>query len=186
VADGGGHDREIGEWMSGLWHEEVQAHLANMAVERPMLKLEAAPQPPRTSGAYGSPMLALVITVIIGVLLFAGAGQGPGARPGDVLLAADQATAYALGELMVKATPLLIIALGLAVCFPLQRLEHRRRRAVHHRCALPAAWRCWRTRTPAGWIVVPVVLAGMLGGMVWAGITRCCVTASMPTRSWSA
>ena len=23
----------IGEWMSGLWHEEVQAHLANMAVE---------------------------------------------------------------------------------------------------------------------------------------------------------
>jgi ABC-type uncharacterized transport system permease subunit len=35
---------------------------------------------------------------------------------------------------------------------------------------LPVAWRCWRTRTPAldrG----AVLLAGVLGGMVWAGIT---------------
>ncbi len=53
----------IGEWMSGLWHAEVQAHLAqhaerNRAGGTAMLKLEPRPQASRL-WTYGSPLLAL-------------------------------------------------------------------------------------------------------------------------------
>jgi hypothetical protein len=49
---------QIGEWMSGLWHEEVQAHLANMAAgRRPCSSLK--PAPAVAFWSYGSPLLAL-------------------------------------------------------------------------------------------------------------------------------
>ena len=80
-----------------------------------MLKLEARPQP---SGFWriASPLLALVLTVVIGVVLFLALGKDPvqGLR---VFFWEPIRSSYALGELVVKATPLLIIALGLALCF---------------------------------------------------------------------
>ena len=56
------------------------------------------------------------ITVVIGIALFAALGKDPvkGLRSSS---GSRSRSPYALGELMVKATPLLIIALGLAVCF---------------------------------------------------------------------
>jgi ABC-type uncharacterized transport system permease subunit len=54
------------------------------------------------------------------------AGQGPG-RGLQVFFVEPVKSLYALSELSLKATPLILIALGLAVCFPLQRVEHRRR-----------------------------------------------------------
>src|SRR6188768_1122137 len=80
-----------------------------------MLKLEPRPQPSKFWG-YGSPILALAITVVVGVLLFMALGKDP-VRGLQVFFWEPIKTPYALGELMVKATPLLIIALGLAVCF---------------------------------------------------------------------
>ena len=80
-----------------------------------MLKLEPRPQ---ASGwwTYGSPLLALAVTVLIGVALFVALGKDP-VRGLQVFFWEPIKTPYAVGELMVKATPLLLIALGLAVCF---------------------------------------------------------------------
>ena len=80
-----------------------------------MFKLEARPQASRL-WSYGSPVLALAITVVIGVALFALLGKDP-VRGLQVFFWEPIRTPYALGELAVKATPLLLIALGLAVCF---------------------------------------------------------------------
>ena len=80
-----------------------------------MLKLEPRPQLSRF-WSYGSPILALLITVAIGVALFALLGKDP-VKGLAVFFWEPIKSGYALGELMVKATPLLIIALGLAVCF---------------------------------------------------------------------
>ena len=80
-----------------------------------MFKLEARPQASKW-WVYGSPLLALSITVLIGVLLFAALGKDP-LRGLEVFFWEPLKSRYALGELMVKATPLLLIALGLAVCF---------------------------------------------------------------------
>src|SRR6478736_5962102 len=81
----------------------------------PMLKLEPRPQLSRF-WSYGSPILALLITVLIGMVLFALLGKDP-VKGLLVFFWEPIKNSYALGELMVKATPLLIIALGLAVCF---------------------------------------------------------------------
>ena len=80
-----------------------------------MLRLEARPQPSARWG-YASPLLALAITVIVGVILFVLLGKDP-VRGLEVFFWEPIKSTYAVSELMVKATPLLIIALGLAVCF---------------------------------------------------------------------
>ena len=80
-----------------------------------MIKLEMRPQP-STFWTYASPVLALLITVAIGVLLFVALGKDP-VKGLQVFFWEPIKSPYALSELMVKATPLLIIALGLAVCF---------------------------------------------------------------------
>src|SRR5215212_12112458 len=80
-----------------------------------MLKLEPRPQASQF-WSLASPVLALAVTVVIGVLLFQALGKDP-VRGLQVFFWEPIRSPYALGELMVKATPLLIIALGLAVCF---------------------------------------------------------------------
>ena len=79
------------------------------------LKLEARAQN-SVLWTYASPLLALAITVAIGVCLFILLGKDP-IRGLQMFFWEPIRSGYAWGELMVKATPLLIIALGLAVCF---------------------------------------------------------------------
>lgn len=92
-----------------------------------MLKLEPRPQASKF-WSYSSPLLALLITVIIGVILFAALGKDP-VKGLQVFFWEPIKSPYAVGELMVKATPLLIIA-GPGRVLSLQCVEHRRRRAV--------------------------------------------------------
>ena len=80
-----------------------------------MFKLEARPQVSKF-WTYGAPILALVITVTIGVCLFMALGKDP-VKGLQAFFWEPIKSSYALGELVMKATPLLLIALGLAVCF---------------------------------------------------------------------
>ena len=72
-----------------------------------MLKLEPRPQASKL-WTYGSPLLALAFTVLIGVALFIALGKDP-VRGLQVFFWEPIRTPYALGELAVKATPLLLI-----------------------------------------------------------------------------
>ena len=78
---------------------------------------------------------------------------------------------YAVGELLVKATPLLIIALGLAVCFRSNVWNIGAEGQYIIGAIFAGGVALLADKTTGGWIVVPVMLAGVLGGMVWAGIT---------------
>ncbi|HRI17342.1 MAG TPA: ABC transporter permease, partial [Burkholderiaceae bacterium] len=80
-----------------------------------MLKFETRPQPSRLM-SVASPLLALAITVVIGTCLFVILGKDP-LRGLQVFFIEPVKSGYALSELAMKATPLLLIALGLAVCF---------------------------------------------------------------------
>jgi simple sugar transport system permease protein len=80
-----------------------------------MLKLEARPGPSRVM-SIASPLLALAITVVLGVVLFLLLGKDP-VRALQIFFVEPLKSGYALSELALKATPLLLIALGLAVCF---------------------------------------------------------------------
>jgi simple sugar transport system permease protein len=68
-----------------------------------MLTLETRPEPSRTM-AIVSPLLALAITVVIGVLLFMLLGKDP-IRGLQVFFIEPVKSGYALSELAVKATP---------------------------------------------------------------------------------
>ena len=80
-----------------------------------MLRLEPRPQP-SALWRWGSPVLALTLTVLLGIALFVALGKDP-LRGLQMFFWEPVKSGYAFGELMVKATPLLLIALGLAVCF---------------------------------------------------------------------
>nr|WP_315203873.1 ABC transporter permease [uncultured Albidiferax sp.] len=133
-----------------------------------MFKLEARPQPSKFWG-YGSPILALLVTVVIGVALFWALGKDP-ARGLQVFFWEPIKTPYALGELMVKATPLLVVALGLAVCFRSNVWNIGAEGQYVIGAIFASGVALWADKTTGGWIVLPILLAGVLGGMVWAGI----------------
>ena len=134
-----------------------------------MLKLEVRQQASPV-WSYASPLLALVVTVIIGVILFVALGKDPisGLR---VFFWEPIRSPYALGELAVKATPLLLIALGLAVCFRsnVWNIGAEGQYVVGAIAAGGVA--LLADKTTGSWIVIAVMVAGVLGGMFWAAIT---------------
>ena len=134
-----------------------------------MLKLEPRPQSSKL-WSYGSPVLALLITVLIGVALFMALGKDP-LKGLEMFFWEPIKSPYALGELMVKATPLLIIALGLAVCFRsnVWNIGAEGQFVIGAICAGGVA--LLADKDTGRWIVLAVILAGVLGGMFWAGIT---------------
>ena len=134
-----------------------------------MLKLEARPQASRL-WSYGSPLLALTITVLIGVALFAALGKDP-VRGLQVFFWEPVKSPYALGELALKATPLLLVALGLAVCFRsnIWNIGAEGQFVIGAVAAGGIALLADKTTGP--WIVPAILAAGVLGGMAWAGIT---------------
>jgi simple sugar transport system permease protein len=134
-----------------------------------MLRLEVRPQPSARWG-YASPLLALAITVVIGVILFAALGKDP-VRGLQVFFWEPVKSIYALSELMVKATPLLIIALGLAVCFRSNVWNIGAEGQYLIGAIFAAGVALTADKTTGGWIVPAIIVAGIVGGMLWAGVT---------------
>ncbi|MFG5778107.1 ABC transporter permease [Comamonas sp. J-3] len=133
-----------------------------------MLKLEARPQPSR-AWTLGSPLLALVITVLLGIALFALLGKDP-VRGLQAFFWEPIKSANALAELTVKATPLLLIALGLAVCFRSNVWNIGAEGQFVMGAIAAGGVALMAGKTTGGWIVPVVLLAGVLGGMAWAGV----------------
>lgn len=134
-----------------------------------MLKLEPRPQASQFWG-IASPLLALVITVIVGTLLFVALGKDPvqGLR---VFFWEPLSSPYRIGELMVKATPLLIIALGLAVCFRSNVWNIGAEGQFVIGALVAGGVALLAGKDTSRLIVIPILLAGVLGGMAWAAVT---------------
>ena len=133
-----------------------------------MLKLEVRPQPSKAM-SLASPLLALAITIVIGVVLFVLLGKDP-LRGLQVFFVEPVKSAYALSELSVKAVPLVLIALGLAVCFR-SHVWNIGAEGQFVVGALASGWVAMQAGPDTGrWIVVAILVAGVLGGMLWAGI----------------
>ncbi len=136
-----------------------------------MLKLEARPQPSKLM-SLGSPVLALAVTVLIGVLLFMLLGKDP-VRGLQVFFVEPVKNLYQLSELAVKATPLILIALGLAVCYR-SNVWNIGAEGQFVLGAICAGWVAMQAGPDTAWmgrgIVFFILLAGVLGGMLWAAI----------------
>ena len=133
-----------------------------------MLKLETRPQPSNTMSVL-SPVLALAITVVIGVILFVLLGKDP-LKGLQMFLYEPLKSGYALSELAVKAVPLVLIALGLSVCYR-SNVWNIGAEGQYVLGALAGGWVAMQAGPGTGrWIVLAVLVAGVIGGMLWAGI----------------
>lgn len=133
-----------------------------------MLRLEARAEASRW-WSVGSPLLALLVTVVIGVVLFSAVGKDP-LKGLQLFFWEPLRSAYALGELMVKATPLLLIALGLAVCFRSNVWNIGAEGQFVIGAVFAGGVALLADRDTGPWIVPAILLAGMAGGMLWAAI----------------
>jgi simple sugar transport system permease protein len=134
-----------------------------------MLKLEARPQASQF-WSIASPLLALVITVVLGTLLFIALGKDP-VKGLQVFFWEPLSSAYRIGELMVKATPLLLIALGLAVCFRSNVWNIGAEGQFVIGAVVAGGVALLAGKDSSRWIVLAILLAGVVGGMAWAGLT---------------
>jgi ABC-type uncharacterized transport system permease subunit len=133
-----------------------------------MLKLEARPQPSRVMSIV-SPLLALAITVVLGVVLFMLLGKDP-LRGLQVFFVEPLKSGYALSELALKATPLLLIALGLALCFRSNVWNIGAEGQFILGAIAAGGVAMLADKDTSRFIVVAILLAGMLGGMAWGAI----------------
>ncbi len=134
-----------------------------------MFKLEPRPQA-SAFWSIASPLLALAVTVVLGVLLFIALGKDP-VRGLQMFFWEPVKSAYALGELMVKATPLLLIALGLAVCFRSNVWNIGAEGQFIIGAVFAGGVALMADKDSSRWIVLAVLLAGVVGGMLWAALT---------------
>ena len=137
-----------------------------------MLKLEARPQPSRAM-SFASPLIALVLTAIFAAILFTALGKDP-MRGLGVFFFEPLNGRRQITEVLLKATPLIIIALGLAVCYRSNVWNI----GAEGQFLLGAVggggvalWLTTQGIVLPGIVSIPLVLAGgVLGGMLWAAI----------------
>ncbi|MFN0162221.1 MAG: ABC transporter permease [Burkholderiales bacterium] len=134
-----------------------------------MLRLEARPVPSAVMGAL-SPVIALAMTVVFGTLLFMALGKNPVAGL-KVFFVTPLETLRGWSEVGLKMTPLLLCALGLALCYRsnVWNIGAEGQFVVGGVAAGGVALLAGAD-TPRAFFVV-VLLAGVAGGMAWASLT---------------
>jgi simple sugar transport system permease protein len=140
---------------------------------RMQLVLEKRAEQSRTI-ALVSPLIAILLTIVTMVILFAILGKNP-------LLALwvyfiDPLTdGYSLQEIAVKATPLVMIAIGLSLCY-LANVWNIGAEGQFLIGAVAGSWLAVKTNgTDAGpWVFPVMLLLGAIGGALYALIPAIC------------
>ncbi|MBV9946218.1 MAG: ABC transporter permease [Myxococcales bacterium] len=114
-------------------------------------------------------VVALAGAVLVGALLFTALGRSP-AQGLALLFLEPIRSGPALAELAVKASPLLLIAVGLCLSFRANvwNIGAEGQFVIGAICSGGLAMRV--PPDTGGWVVAPVLLLGVLGGALWAAI----------------
>ncbi len=118
---------------------------------------------------YLAPVMAVLLTLVAGGILFAALGFDPFAAL-YTFFVTPLTTAYGIGELGVKATPLALCAIGLALGFRgnVWNIGAEGQLTLGAVCGGAVALAFYEVD---GWYVLPLMLvAGVLGGMVWGAV----------------
>ncbi|CCM75676.1 ABC transporter permease [Rhizobium mesoamericanum] len=132
------------------------------------IELEKRPQSSKLYG-FVSPLLALLLTLIAGAIMFAILGKNP-VEALDAFFLEPLLEVWSLHELAVKAAPLIMIGVGLAVCYRSNNwnigAEGQFTIGAITGSILPIVFTEWHS--PA---VLPLMLVmGAIGGAVFAAI----------------
>ena len=138
------------------------------AASPPMLRLEPRREPSRAMQVL-TPVFAVILTILAGLVLFAILGKDP-FRAIWLIFFQPLTQTYALAELTVKGTPLILIGTGLAMGFRagVWNIGAEGQFVIG---ALAGGSVALALHETAGlWVMPLMCIAGMLGGMAWAAV----------------
>src|SRR5262245_12809636 len=124
--------------------------------------------------AIVSPLIAIALTLVTMAVLFALIGKNPVAAL-VVYFIEPLTDSYSLQELVVKATPLVMIAIGLSLCY-LANVWNIGAEGQFLIGAVAGSWLAVKTHgTDAGaWVLPAMLVVGALGGALYALIPAIC------------
>ena len=136
-----------------------------------MLRLEKRPQPSRV-WTYVTPALAVVLTMIAGGVLFAFLGKDPLLAIRTIFIEPlfSEFAFYYRPQLLVKGAPLVLIAIGLSLGFRagIWNIGAEGQYIMGALCGAGVALALYPLE--AWWLFPAMVIAGGIGGMLWAMI----------------
>lgn len=135
-----------------------------------MFKLERRADP-STLMSWLSPLLAVLLTVLFGAVLLVALGKDPLAGL-SVFFIEPLTSSYGWSEVGVKVAPLLLISIGLAICFRANIFNIGAEGQLVLGAITGGAVALYFDQGEGGGmhVLALVLLAGMAGGMAWAAI----------------
>jgi ABC-type uncharacterized transport system permease subunit len=131
-----------------------------------MISLERRAEPSQLM-SYASPLLAVVLMLLGGLLLFSALGKNPieGFR---IFFISPLSDIYGVSELLLKATPLMIVAIGLAVGFRANVWNIGAEGQYIMGGVAASAVALYFSESEGVHVLIAMVIAGCIGGMLWA------------------
>jgi len=133
-----------------------------------MIRLERRPEASQVM-SYASPLIAIVLMLIGGLLLFAFLGKNP-LEGFKVFFINPISDWYGVSELFLKATPLMLIAVGLAVGFRANVWNIGAEGQLIVGGIAASAVALYFHEAEGAHVLILMVIAGGIGGMLWAAI----------------
>ncbi|WP_375753936.1 ABC transporter permease [Vibrio sp. HN007] len=119
--------------------------------------------------AWLSPIVAIILTMIVSSLMFISLDVSP-IKAFEVFIIQPVSDAYNLGELMVKATPLLLCATGLALCYRANIWNIGVEGQLLVGAVAASAIAVQANESSSNSMLYSAILAGVFAGMAWSAI----------------
>lgn len=133
-----------------------------------MPRLERRAQPSRAM-IFASPLIAAVLMLITGYILFSIMGKDP-LHAFWVFFIKPLTTSYGVSEWLLKSTPLILCGVGLAIGFRARVFNIGAEGQFTMGAIAAGGVALYFYNTESIWVLPLMMLAGVLGGMAWAAI----------------
>ncbi len=132
------------------------------------LRLEPRPEPSRLAG-WLSPLVATLAVLAIGFVLFSAMGKNPWEAM-YVFFIEPIDTLYDVGELLLKASPIMLCAVGLAIGYRANVWNIGAEGQLIMGAIFGGGVALALHDSTSPLVLLPMLAAGLLGGMFWAAI----------------
>jgi simple sugar transport system permease protein len=118
---------------------------------------------------YASPVIAALLTIVSGVILFGALGTDPGLALYTFFID-PLTTTFGIGEWAIKATPLMLCAIGLSIGFRgnVWNIGAEGQLTMGAICGGGVALAFYGSEGP--WLLPLMIIVGGIGGMAWGSI----------------
>jgi ABC-type uncharacterized transport system permease subunit len=128
---------------------------------------------PSRAMLFLAPLLAVSLTLVVGLTIFAALGQNP-LHAFRAFFLDPVSNANGISELLLKASPLCLIALGLAIGYRANIWNIGAEGQMYLGGIFAAGLAIHYDETGGAWLLPAMILAGAAGGALWASITALC------------